>query len=1086
MLFFTADDGSFGRELWQTDGTSAGTERVADIQPGANGSFPYALTEAGTNLFFVAQTDASGSELFVTDGSEAGTGLVKEIEAGSDGSDPFNLTVLGNDVVFGAYTAADGYELWKSDGTEAGTVPLTNLPSTQEMYEIFGAFDGNVYFSVYDDVAEEVTLWRSDGTPGGTAMFLDVEVGSRDSFIPLADVAVFAADDKTWATDGTVAGTLELHDRDFSRGVVKDGVAYLVGSDEFGRGTISRTDGTVAGTNQLFRLANNGHAQHIRVVGDEIVYSARGQVSGREVWAFDGNRSSLREITSIGEQNATINEIGALGTSVFYPLYDFANDSGVELFQIDFTEGPGISVIESLGNSVVDSMEGSDSLWVSLDVAPASDVSLQLTAEFGLALSQSTLTFTPDNWEQPQRVRLTGPATQALDDEGDPTTTVTISVDDATSDDAYDTVPDALVPVTITTIPATRFDDRFTPVDTPIDVAVLENDAPTEDLVLVSVDTPDNGTATINPDGTITYSPEPGFTGNNRFEYHVSLDQTKLSPTESEMARVGSSIDVSGDYAVVGAPLEDTDATNAGAAYVLKRQGAEWVRVAQLTGSTTTTGDRFGFAVAIQGERIVVGAPAANEGSASDAGEVFVFEMDSNEQWVEVARLLDPVVKARDLFGFDVSLDGDRIAVGARLDDGQGSNSGSAFIFERNPVDGIWSTPGRIKASDSTAFLQFGVSVSLEGDRLAVGAFKDDAGATDSGAAYVFHRQENGSWVEVSKVKDPTPQEGAWFGFDVAIDGDTLVVGSHRQDRNRKTDVGAAHVFQLADGPAWEWEQTLGELRLDGSFGGGPKDNFGYSVDIDGDTILVGTPLDNGGGRNTGSAYTFERGESQWLPHENLRKIKAANPANYDEFGRSVAIGNADGDFFTLVGAVRNDEAGNNTGAVYANYSRVASATLSVSVGDTLMAANPSNICLSHEFTVTPELQPALDAAIDAWSSAGASAIQLAAMKEATFRFDELPGQAIGMATGSVVVLDRDAAGYGWFAAPNSPVDVSQIDLATVIAHELGHLIGLGHDHDDDAVMADSLAAGERRMPSGHDLEHLDVVFAESELAAGM
>ena len=1086
MLFFSADDGSTGRELWKSDGTSGGTERVADIDSGANGSFPYELTDAGSSLFFVAQTDASGSELFVTDGTEVGTRLVKEIAPGSDSSDPFNLTVLGGDVLFGVYTDADGYELWKSDGTEVGTVPLTNLPSTQEMYEVFGAFAGNVYFSVYDDVAEEVTLWRSDGTPGGTAMFMDVEVGSGDSFIPLGGIVIFGADEKTWATDGTVAGTVELSDRDFSRGVVKDGVAYLVGSDEFGRGTISRTDGTVAGTNELFRLPNNGYAEHIRVVGDEIVYSARGQVSGREVWAFDGNRSSLREITSIGEQNATINEIGSLGTSVFYPLYDFANDSGVELFQIDFAEGPGILVTESLGNTVVDSMQGSDSIRVSLDVAPTSDVWLQLTSEPGVVLSQNTLTFTPANWDQPQRVRLRGPSTQAFDDEGDPTANVTISVVAETSDDAYDNVPDAVVPVTITTIPATNFDSRFTPVDTPTTVPVLENDTPTDELVVVAVDTPDNGTAVINPDGTITYSPTSGFTGNNSFEYQVSLDQTKLSPTNSEMARVGSSIDVSGDYAVVGAPLEDTDGENAGAAYVLKRQGAEWARVARLTGSTTTIGDRFGFAVAIQGERIVVSAPAANEGSASDAGEVFVFELNDDEQWVEVGRLLDPVVKARDLFGSDVSLDGDRIAVGARLDDGQGSNSGSAFVFERNPVDGTWSTPGRIKASDSTAFLQFGVSVSLEGNRLAVGAFKDDVGATDSGAAYVLHRQENGSWTEISKLKDPRPQAGAWFGFDVAIDGDTLVVGSHRQDRNRKADVGAAHVFQLAEGPAWEWEQTLGELRLDGSFGGGPKDNFGYSVDIDGDTILVGTPLDNGGGRNTGSAYAFERGEDEWLPHENLRKIKAADPANYDEFGRSVAIGNADGDFFTLVGAVRNDEAGDNTGAVYANYSRVASATLSVSVGDTLMAASPSNICLNYEFMGAPELEPAVAAAIDAWDSAGASASQLARMREATFRFDELPGQAIGMAAGSVVVLDTDAAGFGWFADPNRGPDPSQIDLATVIAHELGHMIRLDHDLGHDAVMADSLAAGERRMPNGYDLEHLDSVFAESELAVDM
>ena len=173
IVYFTAETPTTGRELWKSDGTEAGTVRVKDIWPGTwpgtYGSGPNSLTNVNGTLYFVADDGTSGSELWKSDGTEGGTVRVKDIRPGSAPSDPFDLTNVNRTLYFSANDGASGRELWKSDGTEAGTVRAKDIrPGSDESYPRYLTnVNGTLYF-VADGGTSGRELWKSDGTEAGT------------------------------------------------------------------------------------------------------------------------------------------------------------------------------------------------------------------------------------------------------------------------------------------------------------------------------------------------------------------------------------------------------------------------------------------------------------------------------------------------------------------------------------------------------------------------------------------------------------------------------------------------------------------------------------------------------------------------------------------------------------------------------------------------------------------------------------------------------------------------------------------------------------------------------------------------------
>jgi len=361
----------------------------------------------------------------------------------------------------------------------------------------------------------------------------------------------------------------------------------------------------------------------------------------------------------------------------------------------------------------------------------------------------------------------------------------------------------------------------------------------------------------------------------------------------------GLSVALDGDWAVVGAPYDDQAAVKAGAAYVLEKTASGWVQRTKLTADDAEADDRFGYSVAIDGDTIVVGA-YKDDDKGSVSGSVYVFT-GSGSNWTQEQELTAADGAADDYFGISVAIDGDTVVVGASWDDDKGDNSGSAYVFTRTGSG--WTEEQKLLAADGAADDYFGMAVAIDGDTVVVGASWDDDKGDNSGSAYVFTRTAS-VWTQDQKFLAADGAAGDHFGVAVAIDGDTVVVGAHRDD-DKGNDSGSAYVFQRT-GSIWVRQDKL--LAADGAV----DDWFGWSVAIDGDTVVVGAHLDDDKGSKSGSAYVFQLGAGDvWLEQQ---KLTAAAGAAGDWFGRAVAYNGSD----LLVGADgRDDPLANYSGAVH-------------------------------------------------------------------------------------------------------------------------------------------------------------------------
>jgi len=210
--------------------------------------------------------------------------------------------------------------------------------------------------------------------------------------------------------------------------------------------------------------------------------------------------------------------------------------------------------------------------------------------------------------------------------------------------------------------------------------------------------------------------------------------QAKLLAADGNASDIfGCSVSISGDYAIVGAYLDDHIGTDFGSAYIFKRDGTSWSEQQKLTDSYGTAGDQFGYSVSISGDYAIVGAPYCPWDL--DFGSVYIFRRDGTS-WVQQQNLFASDDAAGDHFGYSVSISGDYAIVGAAHNDDKGDSSGSAYRFK---LDGTnWSEQTKMTASDGAAGDYFGGSVSISGDLVIVGAYGDDDKGTSSGSAYIF------------------------------------------------------------------------------------------------------------------------------------------------------------------------------------------------------------------------------------------------------------------------------------------------------------------------------------------------------------
>ena len=364
------------------------------------------------------------------------------------------------------------------------------------------------------------------------------------------------------------------------------------------------------------------------------------------------------------------------------------------------------------------------------------------------------------------------------------------------------------------------------------------------------------------------------WSGNPRTTY------VKASNTEADDG-FGVSVALTQDLLAVGAGWEDSRATGIngdqtadsgpsqiGAVYVFSQQNGQWAQEAYIKPSIAPiSSDLFGQALALDGNTLAVGyseSPGEMIGIAGihGAGAVYVFTRD-NGAWSEQGHLHAEVPGAFDGFGAVLSLSGDRLAIGAPLESSAATGvngdqtddslvyAGAAYVFAR--TGGVWSQEAYIKASNPSKGASFGDSVALDGDTLAVGSPQEDSGALNSGAVYVFARDANG-WAQTAHIKASNPGPGDFFGVSVALSGDVLAVGAP---------------FEASDANGINGDQT------------------------------------NNAAANAGAVYIFVRSGGTWSQQAYL---KAARSDAADRFGVNVALSGS------LLAVTATGESSNATG----------------------------------------------------------------------------------------------------------------------------------------------------------------------------
>lgn len=384
----------------------------------------------------------------------------------------------------------------------------------------------------------------------------------------------------------------------------------------------------------------------------------------------------------------------------------------------------------------------------------------------------------------------------------------------------------------------------------------------------------------------------------------------------------GGGVALSGQRALVGDRL-------------YQRHAGEWSELVKLEPRDTPL--NFGYAVAMQGERIAIGT---DPGTVSANAGVYTFSAGPAAA-VPTGKLVPSNGAADSGFGLAVALDGDRLAVGAPFDDDHGRDSGSVYLYEHTAAG--WTQTAKLVPADGSPGDQFGTAISLKGDRLAIGARSDDDLGQASGSCYLFDFA-GGQWTQSAKLLPPNGRVLDFFGWSVALSSTRLLVGAVGDDE-QGLNAGAAYLFESASG-SWALVKKL--VASDGGNG----DGFGSSIALSGKYAVIGAYGAKQHGLLSGVAYLYERDAGEWT---QVGQILERKPGMLHLFGRAVAL---DGELALVAGsdatAANLEQTGNTLQAGPAQLSVSAGGQQSMLLNATPAAAQMAYLILGSASGTAP------------------------------------------------------------------------------------------------------------------------------------
>lgn len=390
-----ADDGTNAYELWISDGTTAGTNMIVNLNQTGGSLTDFGSLVYNGKMYFSGNDGTNGYELWETDGTEAGTKMVKDINPGAGhGFYGTQIILFNGKMYFRGYDATNGYELWSSDGTSSGTEIVKNInPGTASSSPAyFTVFKDKLFFAASDGT-KGIEWWTSDGTVSGTVNLIDLFPGATggaggagtiyNDWLYFRGIANTSDGYELFRTDGTVTEMVKniatgagqsSNPADF---MIAGGLLYFAANDQVNGQELWKSDGTTGGTIIVKNITAGSNGTIFTTIGElngNLIFSASTTDLGRELWVSDGTTLGTKNLLDIN--TGTGNGIRHVNSEL-YPkdgykyfqnpyiyngLYYFAGDdgtNGVELWQTDGTTG-GTKML----NQIAPSTASSNIVWI--------------------------------------------------------------------------------------------------------------------------------------------------------------------------------------------------------------------------------------------------------------------------------------------------------------------------------------------------------------------------------------------------------------------------------------------------------------------------------------------------------------------------------------------------------------------------------------------------------------------------------------------------------------------------------------------------------------------------------------------------
>ncbi len=963
-IVFNGYSDDFGSELWSYDPENHQYALLADINVGENGSSPSKFFAFKNKLYFDAATEEYNNELWVYDGVTAA--LVADIAPGDNASFPSYFAALNQQLYFNARNNNDGHELWRYT-PDADSAPAfqENSPQLVEIDEDRGLQDFSLPLTVNDINGGLLTWGILTQAQNGSASIEDTTANTREIYYRSTDhyhgndtFVVQVSDAQGLTAQITInviinsvndspAGTLNIV------GEAIDGNTLsisdqLTDADGIGLRSYQWLDdgNTVLAEGDSYRLSNDDVLKDIHVKASyldndgtlESINSSDVTVTfiAEADYDSDGLTNAEEDMAGLNMFNADT-DFDGMGDAFEFnhgsdPLFNDAND--------DF-DGDGLTNIQemNLGTSIYTDDTDGDGVKDNIDDLPLNSSETVDTDGDGIgnnADNDDDGDGLPDSYELGYAFLSELTASDATEDhDGDSYSNLAEFHAVTDPEDVMSTPENSLFYKVIS--PEGSSSDAFSE-----KMAIYENTAMVSGELYdenfdvyryIYVFNQSNGkwhqsqklvseageffSGEVSIFGDTAMVAANSANGHIVYVYQQQDDKQwlltdKLSPVDREVKNFGIAISIDQTIALIGAYGEDGEGNNSGAAYIFEQgNNGQWTQQQKLTADTVEFSDYFAKTLALSGNVAIIGA-SQDQSNGALAGAAYIFEQGEDQVWRQQQKIIPDDIGSSDHFGFSVDVDSDSetAIIGAFRTDDHGNSSGSSYIFER-AIDGSWFELDKLTADDALADAQFGHSVAIKGDSALIGAWNDDEMAEASGAVYLFHKNEDGEWLQQEKLVAPDAAAEESFGTTVKLTADLYMVGTNLEDGD---SFGSAYFISIdtdGDGIANNVDADKDNDGVNNEADAFPYDNS-ESTDTDGDGTgnNADTDDDGDGANDTDDTFPLDAAESVDTDGDGL-----GNNADNDD--------DNDGVIDALDHAPLDDEIGDVTAPVFGNISPV-------------------------------------------------------------------------------------------------------------------------------------------------------------------